>query len=66
MIISIRLSDLDGTLLKKFALCRNETVSAYVRRVVFSDIEQEYYRVMDEIEGSLSTEVNDLVFDSGK
>ncbi len=48
MIISIRFNEVDGTLLKTYAESRHETVSGFVKRAVFAQIEEDYYRLLDE------------------
>ncbi len=40
--ITLRMSEIDGILLKCFAEYNGETVSSYIRRVVMNDIEKEY------------------------
>lgn len=42
MIITLRMSELDGTLVKKYAKFNDETVSAFIRRVAMEEIEREY------------------------
>lgn len=51
MIISIRVSELDGVLLKKYAQFYGESVSAFMRRVALETIEKEYDDLCIRIEG---------------
>ena len=47
MTISLRLNETDAQLIKAFANYKNESVSAYIRRLVMDDIEAEYMRVLE-------------------
>lgn len=42
MIISLRLNEVDGVLLKKYAEYHNETVSAFIRKLVMNQIQKDY------------------------
>lgn len=50
MIISLRLSEVDGVLLKKYAEYHNETVSAFIRRLAMEQIERDYGVLRDRCE----------------
>ncbi len=53
MTISLRLSDIDADLLKAYAASNGETVSEYIRRVVFDDIEEHYYELIRSLDENL-------------
>ncbi len=50
MMISLRVSEIDGVLIKKYAKYHNETVSKMIRRIVFEQIEKDYHALMEEVE----------------
>ena len=50
MMISLRVSELDGVLMKKYAQYHNETVSRMIRRIVFEQIERDYHALLDRVE----------------
>ena len=50
MTISLRVTELDGVLMKKYAQYNNETVSKMIRRIVFEQIERDYHALLDKVE----------------
>ena len=42
MTISLRVTEIDGTLIKKYAEYYHESVSAFLRRVALAEIEKDY------------------------
>ena len=50
MIITIRVSDLDGALIKRYAHFNKETVSTLLKRLVMDQIEDDYRKLVEEIE----------------
>lgn len=50
MNISIRMPDVDGQLLKSYAEHNQETVTDFVRRVAFEEINREYVVLMDDMQ----------------
>ena len=50
MIITIRVSDLDGALIKRYAGFHNETVSTLLKRLVMDQIEEDYRKLMERLE----------------
>lgn len=50
MTISLRVSELDGILMKKYARYNNETVSRMIRRIVFAQIERDYKELLERAE----------------
>ena len=46
MTISLRVSELDGVLMKKYARYNNETVSKMIRRIVLEQIERDYQALL--------------------
>ena len=50
MIITIRVSDLDGALIKRYAHFNKESVSALLKRLVMDQIEDDYRKLVEEIE----------------
>ncbi|MGI6072053.1 MAG: DUF6290 family protein [Lachnospiraceae bacterium] len=50
MTISLRLSETDGVLIKRFADHKNETVSGLIRRLVLDYIEQDYLKLIESLE----------------
>ncbi len=45
--ISLRLSETDESLIKSYARDRGETVSSFMRRVAFAEIENEYEKLKE-------------------
>ena len=60
MIISLRISETDGQLIKAYANYKNQTVSSYLRSLALKDIESEYLKVLEHFlklpENSMYTE----------
>lgn len=50
MIITIRVSDLDGVLIKRYASFHQETVSNLLKRLVMDQIEADYRKLLEELE----------------
>ena len=50
MIISLRVSETDGILLKKYAEYYDETVSSFLRRLALEQIERDYQDLCKRIE----------------
>ena len=50
MIISIRVEELDGMLLKKYAEYNDESVSAFLRRLAMEEIERNYKELCTRID----------------
>lgn len=50
MIITIRVSDLDGALIKRYARFHKETVSTLLKRLIMDQIENDYRKLMEEVE----------------
>lgn len=51
MIITIRVSDLDGALIKRYAHFNKESVSSLLKRLIMDQIEIDYRKLVEEIEG---------------
>ena len=50
MIITIRVSDLDGALIKRYASFHRETVSNLLKRLIMDRIEDDYQKLIEELE----------------
>jgi len=50
MIITIRVSDLDGALIKRYAHFNNETVSTLLKRLIMDQIEDDYRKLVARLE----------------
>ena len=50
MIITIRVNDLDGALIKRYASYHQETVSSLLKRLVLDQIETDYGKLLEELE----------------
>lgn len=50
MIITIRVTDLDGALIKRYAHFHKETVSTLLKRLIMDQIEDDYRKLIQEIE----------------
>ena len=50
MIITIRVSDLDGALIKRYAHFNNETVSTLLKRLIMDQIEDDYRKLVAQLE----------------
>ena len=50
MIITIRFNDLDGALIKRYANYNKETVSSLLKRLVMNQIEDDFRKLMKELE----------------
>ena len=50
MIITIRVSDLDGALIKRYAHFNKETVSSLLKRLVMDQIEEDFHKLVEEME----------------
>lgn len=50
MILTIRVSDLDGALIKRYAAFNKETVSSLLKRLVMDQIEDDYRKLLEELE----------------
>jgi len=50
MIITIRVSDLDGALIKRYAHFNNETVSTLLKRLIMDQIEDDYRKLIAQLE----------------
>lgn len=50
MVITIRVSDLDGVLIKRYASFHKETVSSLMKRLIMEQIETDYYKLLEELE----------------
>ena len=50
MIITIRVTDLDGVLIKRYAHFNNETVSSLIKRLVMDQIESDYQKLIESLE----------------
>ena len=50
MILTIRVSDLDGVLIKRYASFHKETVSSLLKRLVMDQIETDYQKLIEELE----------------
>lgn len=50
MIITFRVNEVDGTLIKLFAEQSNQTVSGFIRKAVFDIIEESYNEVISNLE----------------
>ncbi len=46
MIITIRVSDLDGALIKRYAAYNKETVSSILKRLIMEQIESDYNKLL--------------------
>ena len=51
MIITIRVTDLDGALIKRYAHFHKESVSTLLKRLIMDQIEEDYRKLVDEVEG---------------
>ena len=51
MIITIRVNDLDGALIKRYASFHKETVSSLLKRLVLDQIEGDYRKLVQEMGG---------------
>lgn len=50
MIITIRVTDLDGALIKRYASFNQETVSSLLKRLVMDQIEDDYRKLVEGLE----------------
>ena len=50
MIITVRVTDLDGVLIKRYARFNNETVSSLIKRLVMDQIESDYQKLVESLE----------------
>ena len=50
MMITLRVSDLDGALIKRYASYNKETVSSLVKRLIMEQIEADYRKLIAELE----------------
>ncbi|MCF0229370.1 MAG: hypothetical protein HUJ76_06720 [Parasporobacterium sp.] len=50
MIITIRVEDLDGALIKRYAAFNKETVSSLIKRLVMEQIENDFLKLINEVE----------------
>ena len=50
MIITIRVSDLDGALIKRYASFHRETVSNLLKRLIMDQIEDDYQKLSEGLE----------------
>lgn len=50
MIITIRVTDLDGALIKRYASFNKETVSRLIKRLVMDQIESDYLKLIERLE----------------
>jgi len=50
MIITIRFTDLDGVLIKRYAHFNKETVSSLIKRLVMNQIESDYEKLIEGLE----------------
>ena len=48
--ITIRVSDLDGALIKRYAHFNNETVSTLLKRLIMDQIEDDYRKLVARLE----------------
>jgi helix-turn-helix protein len=46
LIITIRVSDLDGALIKRYAAYNKETVSSILKRLIMEQIESDYNKLL--------------------
>ena len=49
MVITIRVNDMDGVLIKRYANFHNETVSSMLKRLVMEQIETDYQKLIKEL-----------------
>lgn len=52
MIITVRVSDLDGALIKRYAAFNNETVSSLIKRLTMEQIEKDFRKLVDDVEAN--------------
>ena len=50
MIITIRVTDLDGALIKRYASYNKETVSSLIKKLVMDKIEDDYQKLISELD----------------
>ena len=50
VILTVRVSDLDGVLIKRYALYNKETVSSLMKRLVMVQIEEDFRKLVEEME----------------
>ena len=50
MIITIRVTDLDGVLIKRYAHFNKETVSSLIKRLLMDQIESDYQKLIEGLE----------------
>ena len=50
MIITIRVTDLDGVLIKRYARFNKETVSSLIKRLIMDQIEGDYQKLVEDLE----------------
>ena len=50
MIITIRVNDLDGALIKRYASYNKETVSSLIKKLVMDKIEDDYQKLISELD----------------
>ena len=50
MIITVRVTDLDGVLIKRYARFNKETVSSMIKRLVMDQIESDYQKLVEGLE----------------
>ena len=50
MVITIRVSDLDGALIKRYASYNKETVSSLIKKLVMEKIESDYMELIAKLE----------------
>ena len=50
MIITVRVSDLDGALIKRYASFHSETVSSLLKRLIMEQIEEDYRKLIEGLE----------------
>ena len=50
MIITVRVDDVDGALIKRYASYNKETVSNLIKRLLISQIEEDYKKLLEEVE----------------
>ena len=50
MIITIRVTNLDGALIKRYASFHEETVTSLLKRLIMDEIEKDYRKLIAEFE----------------
>ena len=50
VIITIRVTDLDGVLIKRYAHFNKETVSSLIKRLLMDQIESDYQKLIEGLE----------------